>query len=117
MLLQWFGEQSEAVKLALIGLASAFGAGVFGIVKEWRKPVLDAKPAAPVPAAGQPGEDPLELLANAQEATNFALAEIKSEQGHANSSVINLLEKIHDELRDVRQEIAIAREVMGKRPP
>lgn len=117
MLLQWFGEQSEAVKLALIGLTSAAGAGVFGIVKEWRKPVLDAKPAAPPPAVGQNAEDPLELLANAQEATNFALAEIKSEQGHANTTVIALLEKIHDELRDVRQEIVVSREVLTKRPP
>lgn len=116
MLLQWFGEQSEAVKLALIGLASAFGAGLFGIAKEWRKPVLDAKPQASTPS-GLGGDDPVELLASAQEATNFALAEMKSEQGHANASVISHLEKINDELRDIRQEIVVAREVLTKRMP
>jgi hypothetical protein len=114
MWLQWFGEQSEAVKLALIGLVSAFGAGVFGIVKEWRKPVLDARPAPP-PKSVQGGEDPIELLTNAQEATNFALAEIRSEQNHANDRLIDQLEKINDELRNIRQEVVVAREVYAKR--
>jgi hypothetical protein len=107
MLLQWFGEQSEAVKLAIIGMISAIGAGAFGIVREWRKPVLDARPA---PVVTRPADDdPVMLLAQAQEATNFALAEIKAGQALGNATVVSHLEKITDELRDIRLEIVRGR--------
>lgn len=114
MLLQWFGEQSEAVKLALIGLVSAFGAGVFGIFKEWRKPVLDAK--SPTPVAVRPSDDdPFVLLAASVEGMNFALAEIKRsiDTGAArHEDLISHIEKLNEELRDIRQEIVVAQEVL-----
>jgi len=114
MLLQWFGEQSEAVKLAMIGVVSAVGAGVFGVLKEWRKPVLTAAP----PASTGKTIDPDEMIAHAVEGISVHLATITkllNEGADRDKVSVALLEKLLVEVRDVREEIRLVHTVMSAR--
>lgn len=118
MLLQWFGEQSEAVKLALIGLIAGGAAGARAIWLEWRKPVLahSTTPGAPVEA---PSLDAaiLDELAGIQLQLATIAGTLKSGDDSQKDQVRAILDKLDhvaEEVRDVREEVRVARELAAR---
>lgn len=120
MLLQWFGEQSEAVKLALIGLLAGGAAGLRAVWVEWRRPVLQHSTTPGSAPALAPIESAIiDELAGIQ----FQLAEIsktlKDGVGDQKDQVKTILEKlghVAEEVRDVREEVRVFREVSVRHP-
>jgi len=111
---QWFSEQSEAVKLAMIGVVTALVAGVLSVVKEWRKPVLNAQPRQSTGAV----IDPDMAMADAVEGLGVHLANITkllNEGAARDVTSVALLEKLLVEVRDVREEIRVVHTVMSAR--
>lgn len=108
-LLRWFGEQSEAVKLALIaGVTGIFG-GFWAAVKELRKPVLNSQPVANVTTVTAPRaqDDPVLLLLAEVAAINAGLAEL-----------INLIrndDETRDAITELKNEIYLLRSVLSNK--
>lgn len=73
-LLRWFGEQSEAVKLGILGLLGGFSAGFWAFVRELRKPVLALPVNHTTSTAPSKADDPTLLLLAEVTAINTNLA-------------------------------------------
>lgn len=106
-LLRWFGEQSEAVKLALIGLFGGVSAGFWAAVKEWRKPVLAAQPPQVVTTQTAPrsADDPVLLLLNEVAAMNVNLAELLAVTREATTGQASRVDKVLDAIVDLAHQI------------
>lgn len=113
---EWFGQQTEAVKLALIALVSAFGAGVFGVIKEGRKPVLANSAPAAATSAGAPrsADDPLILLTNSIEGLAFQFSEMKvaiDRLDRNDRRILDELKELETSVESVLRELIILREL------
>lgn len=106
-LLRWFGEQSEAVKLALIGLIGGISAGFWAAVKEWRKPVLNAAPVTAVttPTAPRATDDPLMLLLSEVAALNVNVAELLNVTRDGTTGQAQRVDKVLTAIVDLAHQI------------
>ena len=74
-LLRWFGEQSEAVKLALIAAVTGVFGGFWAAMRELRKPVL-ASQVSTTATAPRAQDDPVLLLLAEVSAINVNLSQL-----------------------------------------
>ena len=113
-LLRWFGEQSDAVKIALIGLFGGISASFWAAVKEWRKPVLNAPAkAVTTPTAPRSEDDPLLLLLSEVAAMNVVLNELLTVtrdgvagQGQRVDKVLTAVVELSHQIERLRDKIA-----------
>lgn len=113
-LLQWFGEQPETVKLAIIAFVTGVFGGVLSILKEWRKPVLIGSPAKGSTSANAPAtaDDPALLLLAEITAMNFKLSELIATVKQQEPSQNDRIGKVLTEINELTSEIYLLRNVM-----
>lgn len=120
-LLQWFGEQTEAVKLALIALFGGGVAGVWGTVKMAKLPVLAAPVVNTTATAPRAADDPMLLLLAEVSAINASLAvmtaatkegtEAVKGRTEGNMQILRQIEELCERLEENTRELIIAREL------
>lgn len=125
--LQWFGEQTEAVKLGLLTLAGGFVAGLWTTIREWRKPVLGVATSHTTATAPRASDDPLLLLLAEVSAINASLAVMTAatKEGteavigrtEGNMMILRQIEELCDKLDENTREMIIAREIRVNRTP
>jgi len=116
-LLRWFGEQSEAVKLALIGLTGGVSAGFWAAIREWKKPVLNAQPAVVHTTATAPraADDPVLLLLNEVAAMNVCLAQLLAVTVAQEPSQSARTANVIEEITALKSEIYLLRNIINQR--
>lgn len=111
-LLHWFGEQSDAIKLALIGMFTGIFGGVFAVMREWGKPVLKVPaPAQSVTTTTAPrsADDPVLLLLNEVAAINAGLAQliaITKKDSADREAIADLITELKNEMYLLRSVIS-----------
>lgn len=120
-LLQWFGEQTEAIKLALIAVVSGGVAGVWGTVKMAKMPVLAPPVVNTTATAPRAADDPMLLLLAEVSAINASLAILTAatKEGteavvgrtEGNMRILHQIEQLCDRLDENTRELILAREL------
>jgi len=115
-LLRWFGEQSEAVKLALIGLLGGISAGFWTVIKEWRKPILHV----PVPVqhttitAPNAEDNPTLLLLAEVAAMNVNLAQLLAVTVAQEPTQAARTANVIEEISSLKNEIYLLRNIINQ---
>jgi len=116
-LLQWFGEQSEAVKLGILGLLGGISAGFWGVMAAWRKPVLAAVPTGNTTVtAPRSADDPVMMLLNEVSAMNVTLAALLAASRDTETGQNERIEKVVDHIKELTNELYLLRNSLNNRP-
>ena len=117
-LIRWFGEQSDTVKIAILGPVTAFVVGFWAALKEWKMPVLKAPAVATVTAANAPRsvDDPMMLMLNELAAMNVNLAALLALTKAAEADQDERIDKVVERIKDLTNELYLLRQSLNIRP-
>lgn len=112
MLFQWFAEQGDTVKVAIITSLSAVVFGLGGALRAWASPVLRhaTTSSAPPSMTVDPVIDELAGIQLQLTEIGRTLRDGGATQKEQVASILGALAHIAEEVRDVREEVRVARE-------
>lgn len=112
-LFRWFGEQSETVKLTLLGMLSGMGLFVGAILKEWRKPVLTAVPNNTTATAPSSSDDPTLLLLAEVSAINVNLGLLLNATKSQIEAQDNRIDKVLGAITELAHQVERLRDMLN----
>lgn len=115
--IQWFGEQSDTVKLGFLGFAGGIFTGLFSIFKAKSEAVSPVMPEGGSTSASAPAsaDDPALLILAEVVAMNIKFSEVivaMKEQDPAQNARIA---KVVEEINELTSEIYLLRNMMSNR--